>query len=350
MLTALPPVVVETIRGGVRESVHRGEAAVVDASGRVLYCLGDPHRMTYVRSAAKPIQALAVVETGAAAHYGFTPAELAVMSASHNGEACHVEAVAAILKKIGLGPEALRCGSHLPLYAGAAEHLLMDRRSPGPLHNNCSGKHAGMLAICRHRGFPIEDYPHSGHPVQAMNQANLALMAGLDPGDMTVGVEGCGSPAYALPLAAMARAYARLAEPSGLPAPKQAAAAAVVDAMRRHPEMVGGTGRLCTRLLARAETRLVAKSGAEGVYCVGVGGRGWGLAFKVEDGASRAVPPAVIEFLLQLGVLDAAAAADLVSLHHPILRNHRGEACGAVRPAARLQQAWREEQCHADQP
>lgn len=331
------PVVVEVIRGGVRESVHRGEAAVVDAAGRLRLGLGDPRQVTYMRSAAKPIQAMAVVETGAAARFGFTPAELAVMCASHSGEAVHVQVVATILEKIGLGPGDLRCGAHLPLHTGAAEQLLTSGRSPGPLHNNCSGKHAGMLAISRHRGLPLEDYSDPRHPVQVMHHANLASLAGVEPETIAVGVEGCGAPAYALPLAAIARAYARLADPSGLPGPKQAAAVTVVDAMRRHPELVGGTGRLCTRLLALAGDRLVAKSGAEGIYCVGVAGRGWGLAFKAEDGAARAVPPAVIEFLLQMGVLDAAAVAGLDSLHRPLLRNHRGEICGIIQPAARLQ-------------
>lgn len=342
-MTQEAPEVVEVLRDGRRESVHRGDAAVADTGGRVLFALGDPWRLVFARSAVKPFQAMAVVETGAADRFGFTPPELAVMSASHGGESHHVQAVASILKRLGLGPEALQCGPHPPANPDAARVLVVERRPPGPLHNNCSGKHAGMLAICRQLDLPLRGYLDPAHPVQEMNRANLALMAGLAPSDIVLAGDGCGAPAYALPLAALARAYARLVCPSDLPGPKQSAARVVVAAMRAHPEMVGGTGRLCTRLMVAAGDRLVAKSGAEGVYCVGASRPAWGLALKIQDGASRAVPPAVIEFLLQLGELSGPAVSGLADLHSPPLRDHQGQVCGALRPVARLRHSRGEE-------
>jgi len=337
--TLLPAVLVEVVRGKGRESLHRGDAAVVDAAGKLLFRLGNPYRMAFMRSAAKPFHALTVLETGAAARYGFTPPEIAVMCGSHSGERQHLEAVSSILRKVGLETDALACGVHPPLDATAARELERAGERPGPLHNNCSGKHAGMLAACRHLGWPTQGYLDPEHPLQVRNRGNLALFAGMAPEDLEVAVDGCGAPVWAMPLASMARAYARLAQPAELPEAIGRAARAVTGAMQAHPELVAGTGRLCTRLMQVAGGKLVSKSGAEGVYCVGTVGQGWGLALKIEDGSARAVPPAVIELLQQIGALDGHETSLMADLHRPRVLDHRGEPCGAIRATGRLEPA-----------
>ncbi|HSW09406.1 MAG TPA: asparaginase [Bacillota bacterium] len=334
-MTGEAPVVVEVIRGGARESRHRGEAVVVDASGKIRFRSGNPHRMVFARSAAKPLQAMTVVESGALRQFGFSPAELAVMCGSHGGEPRHCETVRGILDKIGLGVESLACGSHPPADAASALALVKAGRAPEPLHNNCSGKHAGMLAVCRRFGWPAEGYLAPDHPVQHLNLLNLASMIGVEPSDIHLGVDGCGAPAYASPLSALALAYARMAAPSDLPSAKAEAARAVADAMRSHPDLVAGTGRLCTRLMSLGKG-LIAKSGAEGVYCVGLIDPGWGLALKVEDGSSRAVPPVAIHLLEQIGALDRQEIDRLADLHEPALRDHRGNQVGCMKPVAHL--------------
>jgi L-asparaginase II len=328
-------VVVEVIRGGARESRHRGEAVVVDASGKICFHLGNPHRMVFARSAAKPLQAMTVVESGALRQFDLGTDELAIMCASHGGEPRHCETVRGILEKIGLSVEALACGSHPPVDPASALALVKAGQTAGPLHNNCSGKHAGMLAVCRRFGWPVNDYLASDHPVQQLNLRNLASVIGVEPSDIHLGVDGCGAPAYAVPLSALALAYARLTAPSDLPRARAAAAREVAAAMRSHPDLVAGTGRLCTRLMSM-EKGLIAKSGAEGVYCVGLIDRGWGLALKVEDGASRAVPPTVIHLLEQIGALDRHDVNRLADLHQPALRDHRGNQVGGLRPVAHL--------------
>jgi len=337
-VTGEPPVVVEVLRGEACESRHRGEAVVVDVSGEIRFRLGNPHRMVFARSAAKPLQAMTVVESGAMRQFGLSPAELAVICASHGGEPRHVETVRGILGKIGLGTEFLACGSHPPADPAAALRLVQAGHAPTPLHNNCSGKHAGMLAVCRRFGWPVEEYLAPDHPVQQLNLDNLATMIGREPADLYLGVDGCGAPTYALPLSALALAFARLADPSDMPAGRAAAAGEIARAMGSHPGLVAGTGRLCTRLMSLGKG-LIAKSGAEGVYCVGLTDRGWGLALKVEDGASRAVPPTVIHLLQQIGALDRRDIDLLADMHEPPLRNHRGEQAGKIKPVAHLRWA-----------
>ena len=333
-----PPVVVEVLRGDARESRHRGGAVVVDTLGKIRFHLGDPDRMVFARSAAKPIQAMTVVESGALRRFGLSPAELAVICASHGGEPRHLETVRSILDKVGLGVESLACGSHPPVDPASALLLVKGGHAPEPLHNNCSGKHAGMLAVCRRFGWPTENYLAPDHPVQQLNLRNLASVIGVEPSDLHLGVDGCGAPTYALPLSALALAYARLAAPSDMPLARTEAAREVVAAMRSHPELVAGTGRLCTRLMSLGKG-LIAKSGAEGVYCVGLTDLGWGLALKVEDGAPRAVPPTVVHLLEQIGALDQQDVNLLADLHQPALRDHRGKQVGRIKPVAHLRWA-----------
>lgn len=331
-------VLAEVRRGGLVEARHRGHVAVVDGEGRLLARAGDPEHVTFWRSAAKPFQAAAVVAAGAADAFGVGDEELAVMCASHNGEEAHLSAVRRLLARAGLGEGDLRCGVHPPAGEAARAALLRAGAEPGPLHNNCSGKHAGMLLLARHRGWPPAGYTAPDHPVQRALREAVAAVAGVAPGAMALGVDGCGVPTFGLPLRRLALAFARLARPAAaddLAPSLRAALARVGRAMAAHPFMVAGTGRFCTDLIRVTGGRLLGKVGAEGVYGVAVTDRGWGVAVKVEDGGSRGLYPAVVRALELLGLLADAEAAALAAHARPAVRTHRGETVGEVRPVLR---------------
>ena len=326
------PVAVLVRRGDRIESAHRVAYAVADAGGAVLHHAGDVRRPVFPRSSVKPLQALPLVESGAAERFGLSEQELALACASHGGEPMHTEIVAAWLARIGLDPSALECGPHAPSHEASARQLIEQGRPPSPLHNNCSGKHAGMLTLALHLGAPTAGYVAPDHPVQQRISALLAAMSGasLTP----PAVDGCGVPAYALPLAGLATAMARLAEPgpsAGAPG-RAEACARVRAAMARHPLLVAGSGRACSVIMAAAPGVLV-KTGAEGVYVAALPERGLGLALKVADGAGRAAVVALMALLARLGALDRSASAALGDLAAPVLRNHAGRAVGRIEPS-----------------
>jgi L-asparaginase II len=335
---------VEVTRGPLVESRHLGALAIVDPTGELLYSCGDPALVTYLRSSAKPMQSVALVESGAADAFGLSDRELAVISSSHNGEEMHTACVAGILQKIGLGPEHLACGLHAPLHLPAARHLLEAGQPFTVLHNNCSGKHAGMLALARHLGVSTEGYFRPEHPVQQRILSTVSAFTSMAPADIVVGVDGCGVPVFGMPLRNAAWAFARLADPRTVPPALAAAARRVVTAMQTYPEMVGGTQRFDTELMQQAAPRLFAKGGAEGYHALGIlpftGGRtdGLGMALKIADGdqVGRAMPVAVIEALRRLGVLTEADLTALAKWRTSEARNHRGEVVGQVRPALSL--------------
>lgn len=321
---------VEVARDAMVESRHRIHAAVVDADGQLRAFCGDPDLVTFIRSAAKPFQALPLVEEGACERLGITPAELALCCGSHSGETRHTRAAESVLRKAALDAQALACGPHPPFDKETRTRLAEEGLEPGRLHNNCSGKHAGMLALARVRGWPTDGYHRPEHPVQTRLLTEIARWAGVPEEAIGRGTDGCGVVCFALPLRNMAMMYARLAAAVrfGEHGPTQ-----VVEAMTAYPEMVAGAGRLCTDLMRRTEGRLFAKLGAEGVYCVGVPGAELGIAIKVEDGATRAVAPAILGLLREL---DLISEDDLGALHthaYPSLLNTRGEVVGQVRPA-----------------
>ncbi|HEU0016668.1 MAG TPA: asparaginase [Longimicrobium sp.] len=324
---------VEVVRGGVVESRHRVHVAVVDAEGALRACSGDPDFVTFWRSGAKPFQAMAVVEDGAYERFGLSQEELALMCGSHAGTPAHVRVAEGLLARIGMSPEALACGPHLPFDPETARALQESELEPLRLHNNCSGKHAGMMALARARGWDAEGYERPEHPVQARLLAEVARWTGMPVEAIGVAVDGCGVTCFALPLRQMAYAYASL---SAAARRGERAPATIVEAMTAHPEMVAGRGRICTELARISEGRLVPKLGAEGVYCVGVPGAELGIALKVEDGAARAVSPAVAGVLREL---DLISEDDFGALHGHVFAevvNTRGETTGQVRPAIRL--------------
>ena len=327
---------VETTRGGIVESVHFGALAVADASADVRWSLGDPDLVAFPRSSWKPFQLQALVERGGVERFGFSEPEVAVMAASHSGEPMHVAAVQGILRKIDAPPAALACGAHAPMLLEAAIALEAAGESPTALHNNCSGKHSGMLALARLLGAPLPGYLDPGHPAQRAIREGIGGVLEIDADALTVGVDGCGAPAYATSLRRMAVAAARLARPELAPTPWRAALTRVADAMRARPEIVGGSrGRVDTDLM-RLGRGLVAKAGAEGYMIVGHP-NGLGLALKVSDGdaAKRAVPVALLAALRRLGWIDDADFAGPLAAWGPTtpVANWAGTHVGDVRPA-----------------
>lgn len=326
------PARVVLTRGDLPESEHRVRVAVW-RRGRVETALGDVEAPVYLRSSAKPLQALASGVVGAAERFGLTDAELAIACGSHGGEPFHVATSAGLLAKIGLGPEHLGCGAHWPSYEPAARELARSGGEPSALHNNCSGKHSNMLAACVAMGWPTDTYLEFDHPLQRMNLAHLAAFAGVRTQDVGVGVDGCSAPNFAVPLAASARAFARWATPQAatdVPQEVRDAASRIARALAARPEMIGGTKRLDTDLIRTTGGRVLAKMGAEGVWCLGVVGEDLGIALKAEDGASRAAYPLGLALLRRLGVLTDADWDALAAYHDPVLRNHRRLAVGRV--------------------
>jgi L-asparaginase II/alkylhydroperoxidase/carboxymuconolactone decarboxylase family protein YurZ len=322
-------------RGDEIESLHSVVAAIVDVDGRMVARHGDPTRRAWLRSSAKPIQLLPLVEEGLVEEYGFGDEELAVMAASHNAESFHLAAVRGILEKAGLAEGMLRCGAHEPMSALAAEELRGRGEKPTPIHNNCSGKHAGMLAVCRAKGWPLDTYLDADHPLQRRIWTLLAELAGMAPEDVGRAVDGCGVVTFALPVEAMARVWATLAAGDARRGTgREKAIGRIFDAMAAHPDLVAGTGRIDTDLLRRAGDRLIVKTGAEGVFCAslraGNGGEPIGLALKVVDGAKRAQDPALMALLEELGVLDSTADPVLEAHARPRLTNRTRTTVGRI--------------------
>ncbi|MCE3250330.1 MAG: asparaginase [Geminicoccaceae bacterium] len=325
------PVGVLVLRGGRVESRHRVSCAVADAGGALRHAAGASERPVFPRSAVKPLQALVLLESGAAQHFGVSQAELALACASHGGEPLHVELVRSWLARLGLDPSALECGAHPPTHGPSAERLVAAGRAPAPAHNNCSGKHAGMLTVARHLGAPLTGYVAADHPVQRRVAATLVEMAGIE-GLPEPATDGCGIPTYPMTLAQLATAMARLADPQALSPGRGAACREICDAMSAHPQLVAGSGRPCTAIMTAAP-EVIVKTGAEGVYAAALPGHGLGLALKVEDGAGRAAPVALIALLEALGAVPAPARAKLVEVARPVLRNHAREVVGRIEPA-----------------
>lgn len=326
----MDPVLVEVSRTPLTESVHRGAAAVVSADGRVIAAWGDVDRPVFPRSAIKFIQALPLIESGAADAFGVTDEELALACASHNGEPRHVEIARAWLARIGLTEADLHCGPHPPSEPGVARALYASGVEPTRAHNNCSGKHVGFLTTALHLGLNPQGYAKQEHPIQERVRAALGDLAGLDPDRLIIGNDGCGACNYALPLQSLARAFARLSDPRGLDPARAAAVARLSAAIRKDPFLIAGTDRACTRLITAATGETLVKVGAEGVFVATLPAQRLGIAVKIADGAARAAEIAIATLLHRFGALP-----DRGFLVHPLV-NTRGEVVGHVRAA----QGW----------
>jgi len=335
---------VEVRRGAITESRHRGHIVVVDPDGIILRYLGSPQNVTFLRSSAKPFQALPLLVSGAAERFGFTDKEVALACASHNGEPIHTELAASMLEKIGLGPEALKCGIHEPYSVEVAGKLRLNGEAPNVLQNNCSGKHAGMLAVAKHLGAPTETYNSAENPVQQAIADAISQFSDIAVTDMSVGIDGCAVPVFGITVKAMALAYARLiSPPRSFDKPTRDACERIVRVMSAYPELIGGTSdRLDTEIMRAAPGLVISKVGAEGVYTAGIKPceewpKGLGLALKIEDGDDRhARPTVVIETLHQLGVLKDESLEAVARYAFFPVRNHPGEVVGEIRASFTL--------------
>ena len=321
------PVLVEITRGPLVECSHRGVLAVVSRDGRVVLELGDIARSVYPRSAIKPLQALPLVESNAAAAFGFADKHIAIAAASHSGTREHVEAVRQMLQLAGLNEKALHCGTHLPRDETEQRALLLADTKPGPLHHNCSGKHAGMLATARHLGETVDGYWDASHPVQMRIRTVLEDMCGMKIGPEVCGIDGCMVPNWALPAKALAQSYANFGADAGLSNLRVAAARQIMSAALAAPDYFAGPTRLDTRVLKQFGGAAFVKTGAEGAYAGTFPQAGLGFALKIDDGATRAAE-AVVSMLIEAFVPEARGQMPLKTM-----KNAQGIEVGVVRPS-----------------
>jgi len=332
----MPVKLVDVIRASTVECSHRGDMVVVNSGGEVLYKLGDPEHLTFLRSASKPLQAIAALELGIAQEYNLDLKDIALILSSHSGEKQHIEALKGLMKKIGVDEDALRCGVHEPLNKDAASELAASGRLPSKLHCNCSGKHLGQIAASKLKGMPVESYYKPEHGIQADIQKVISDFSGFPVENIIKGIDGCGVPVYGVPLKNMALAYANLCDAKFMDGKYNKSQNYVIGAMTMYPEMVGGTGRFDTELMKNFGDRVIGKFGDEGVYCVGLPGKAVGLALKIEDGNGRAVGPAILETLLQMEVIRKDEIERMKTFWNTETLNHKGEKVGEIRAVFKI--------------
>ncbi|MEP6849118.1 MAG: asparaginase [Acidobacteriota bacterium] len=328
-------ILANVIRGETIESIHRGHFIVVDGEGNTIASAGDPDTVTFYRSSCKVLQAIPLITSGAADAFGFDEEEIALVCASHSGQKRHVEVAASMLAKIGLDETALHCGTHLPFYRPAANELIREGKSPSTLQNNCSGKHAGMLAVARKIGADIETYEHLENPVQQQILEIISKFTEIPKDEIAVASDGCCVPNFAVPVRAMARSLASLiSRADSFGQDISDAAKRLVRASLNHPELIGGTDRLDTQIMQAAPGKILSKVGADGVWLGGVlpcdqWKSGLGIAVKIEDGDdNRGRPVVVVEILRHLGVL---ATDDLPTMSPMPVKNRRGQIVGSIK-------------------
>jgi L-asparaginase II len=340
----VPPILVRQLRNGIEESVHRGDIVEVEPSGRMIRALGDPERLVTLRSCVKPFGLVALIEAGGIQEFDLDPGEIAIMASSHSGEDQHVRTLQAVFRRANVSQTLLACGSEgMPLDTLTAARLARDGEKPGPLRHMCSGQHAVSILLSRLRGWDPADYWQPDHPSQVVYRSAVARAFGIPPERLRTAIDGCGLLTYAFPLREVAKAYALLADPAGLPASDPRASIAkpltiIRDAMLGNPEMVGGSReRLDTALMKAVPGRVVSKSGMEalrgvailpGVRASGSSVGPTGMAVKIEDGDGydRGTWAASVEALRQAGVIDAAALRSLDRYHRPVTLDPHGRA------------------------
>ena len=355
MTTGLLPLF-ELTRGQIVESIHFGAIAVMDSHGELLYSYGDPQMVAFLRSSAKPFQALPFFERGGPEHFGLTQQEQAMICASHEGSDEHVRTVESIQAKAGIQESQLQCGVHMPGDATAYKALIARGESPSPNRNNCSGKHSGMLAHAKMRGQPLDNYLDIHHPIQQDILSTFAEMCDSPKEKVELGIDGCSAPNFAVPLCNSALAYARLCDPHDLSGARSRACRAITSAMTSHPEMVSGPNEFDCCLMQTGKGKIVCKRGAEGFQAIGVmpgvlgaGSPGVGITFKVSDGdltfrtiniepMNRVRPAVTLEILRQIGALNDAQLRELSGFGPALpVKNHRGLVVGESRPAFTLE-------------
>ncbi len=339
----MPTVIAETTRGGITESVHHGIIVAVGADGEIIASVGDPEQVIFFRSSAKPFQAIPVIESGAADAFGLTPAELALCCASHAGSPEHQRQVTAMLARFGMTADDLQCGCPLPMDQAEAARMVLGETPRTPLACDCSGKHAGMLAVIAHEGRSHHDYLDPAHPLQRRILGIMGEVMRVPEETIVLGIDGCSLPTFGAPVRAFATAFAALAAPERVPSRAGREHASALNrlraAMTAHPENVAGPGHFVTDLMALSNGRIAAKSGAEGLICLAIPKRELGIAIRVLDGSFRAHPDVTLEALKQLDILDAPTREAILAQDSPELRNHNGLLVGEIRPAFRLERS-----------
>ena len=345
----------EITRGRIVESVHYGSITVVDSNGKIIASHGDPQAVAFLRSSAKPFQVLPFVEGGGVEYYGFTPRELSIACASHEGSDLHVQTVEGIQKKIGVEETFLQCGVHMPGDVNAFKSLIVNNRQPTPNRNNCSGKHTAMLAYAKMRSLSLENYLDLEHPVQQDILASFAAISQLPVEAIRLGTDGCSAPNFAIPLYNAALAMARLCDPRELSAERASACRKITSAMTAYPEMVSAYGEFDEQLMRVGDGKIVCKRGAEGYQIIGLlphvlgpDSPGLGIALKVSDGdpsrtdldlthRTRVRPAVAVEILHQLGAL-SSEQEQVLAAFGPVkpIQNHRGIITGQSRPVFKL--------------
>ena len=325
------PVLVELVRGALVESRHSGAVAVVDADGASVLALGEVARPVYPRSAVKPLQALPLVESGAADRYGFGDTEIALACASHGGEPAHVEVANRMLARAGLDAAALECGAHWPSHQPSAQALARSGGAPSALHNNCSGKHAGFLCVACAASVDHRGYVAAHHLVQREVRAAVESLTGIGLTADVCGVDGCSIPTWGVPLERLALAFARFGTGRRMEQKRANAAARIRAACAAQPYYVAGSGRFCTEIMKRFGARVLAKTGAEGVFCGALPEQGIGIAVKCDDGATRAAEVAMAAMIARFLPLSAEERGALDKFVRPTLHNWNGIEVGGLR-------------------
>jgi len=345
----------EVTRGNIVESIHYGAIAIVDSNQKLLYSYGDPHTVAFLRSSAKPFQALPFVERGGVEHFGFTPRELALSCASHETAQIHLDAVRALQEKIGIHESDLQCGAHLPGDPEMLKKVIINHITPTANFNNCSGKHTAMLAHAKMRGLPLENYLERDHPIQQDILTTFAEMCGIERDQVELGTDGCSAPNFAVPLLNSALGFARFCDPVSLPKSRADACRKIKSAMTSHSEMVSGFGEFDCELMKVGNGKILTKRGAEGFQAVGLlpgalsaDSPGIGIAFKVSDGdagrmdedlqtRNRVRPAVTLEILRQLGALNVSQLKELAEFGPTLpIKNHREIVVGESRPVFKL--------------
>jgi len=325
------PVLVEVTRGNLVESRHRGMVIVVDGAGKTIFSLGDTDAAVFPRSACKAMQALPLMETGAADAYGFGNKELALACSSHNGEPEQVALAAAMLAAAGRDVSALECGAHWSISQDVVIAQARSLDHPTALHNNCSGKHAGFVCACCHSGEETAGYVAYDHPLQREIRGVMESLTGAALAHDNCGIDGCSIPTYAVPLKGLAHGFAKMVTGHGLEPVRARASKRLVEACMAEPFYVAGTRRACTRLMQTAPGRIFAKTGAEGVFCAAIPEKGIAIALKCEDGATRAAETMVAATLARFFTDEPDVQASLMAQANYAMRNWNGIHVGDVR-------------------
>ena len=330
------PVTVEVTRGNLVESRHRGMAVVVDGDGKVVFSAGDAESAVFPRSACKAMQALFMVESGAADAYGFGNRELALSCASHSGEEAHVELAASMLARAGHDLGALECGAHWSLDQKALIGQARSMEKPTALHNNCSGKHSGFICACSHNRIETKGYVNAEHLLQREIRATMESLTGAAIAEDSCGIDGCSIPAYAVPLKSLAHGFAKMATGQGLEPIRAQASRRLIEACMAEPFYVAGTGRTCTKLMEIAPGKIFAKTGAEGVFVGILPEKGLAIAVKCEDGTTRAAEAMIAALLARYVEKESVEAHALGAIANRSMRNWNGIHVGDIRVTSAL--------------